>query len=207
RFGPYLELATIAETLGTQGRVAYASDQFIHDLAVWYHLAWLGESVRRTDPLVARLTERGRDFSPAQRRDLLALIGGLVGQVLLRYRRLAERGQCELSVTPYGHPIVPLLLDFQSAREAVPTMSLPQHASYPGGSERAAWHVEEGLRVFMRTFGVRPAGCWPSEGAISRGTLELLDRSGFKWAASSTNVLRGSLSLTSTVAASDPLAY
>jgi len=64
RFGPYLELATIAETLGTQERVAYASDQFIHDLAVWYHLAWLGESVRRTDPLVARLTERGRDFRP-----------------------------------------------------------------------------------------------------------------------------------------------
>src|SRR5205814_5424416 len=70
---PYLELATIAETLGTPERVAYASDQFIHDLAVWYHLAWLGESVRRTDPLVARLTERGRDFSPTQRRDLLTL--------------------------------------------------------------------------------------------------------------------------------------
>src|SRR2546429_3162581 len=34
RFGPYLELATIAETLGTLERVAYASDQFIHDLAV-----------------------------------------------------------------------------------------------------------------------------------------------------------------------------
>jgi len=126
--------------------------------------------------------------------------------VVPRYRRLAERGQCELSVTPYGHPIVPLLLDFQSAREAVPTMPLPQHASYPGGSERAAWHVEEGLRVFMRAFGVRPAGCWPSEGAISRGTLELLDRTGFKWAASSTNVLRGSLSLTNAEVASDPLA-
>ena len=54
RFGPYLELATIAETLGTPERVAYASDQFIHDLAVWYHLAWLGETVRRADPLVAR---------------------------------------------------------------------------------------------------------------------------------------------------------
>src|SRR5437762_8001573 len=46
RLGPYLELATIAETLGTPERVAYASDQFIQDLAVWYHLAWLGESVQ-----------------------------------------------------------------------------------------------------------------------------------------------------------------
>ena len=96
RFGPYLELATIAETLGTPERIAYASDQFIHDLAVWYHLAWLGETVRRTDPLVARLTERGRDFSAAQRRDLLSLLGELVGNLVARYRALAARGQCEL---------------------------------------------------------------------------------------------------------------
>jgi len=34
RFGPYLELATIAETLATPERVMYASDQLIHDLAV-----------------------------------------------------------------------------------------------------------------------------------------------------------------------------
>src|ERR1044071_6760127 len=55
RFGPYLELATIAETLGTPERVSYASDQLIHDLAVWYHLAWVGETVRRADPLIAHL--------------------------------------------------------------------------------------------------------------------------------------------------------
>ncbi|HET9331891.1 MAG TPA: hypothetical protein VFO23_15300, partial [Steroidobacteraceae bacterium] len=102
RFGPYLELATIAETLGTPDRVSYASDQFVHDLAVWYHLAWVGETVRRTDPLIAHLTERGRDFTVEERRALLELIGRLVAQVIPRYRQLAERGQCELSVTPYG---------------------------------------------------------------------------------------------------------
>jgi alpha-amylase/alpha-mannosidase (GH57 family) len=207
RFGPYLELATIAETLATPERVAYASNQLIHDLAVWYHLAWLGETVRRSDPVATALTTQGRGFTEAQRRDLLTLIAEQVNSVVPRYRRLAERGQCELSVTPYGHPIVPLLLDFQSARDAVPAMPLPQHAGYAGGAERAVWHVEEGNRVFTRAFGIRPAGCWPSEGAISRGTLDLLDRSGFKWAASSTNVLRGSLSLTNPLAAADSLAY
>jgi alpha-amylase/alpha-mannosidase (GH57 family) len=207
RFGPYLELATIAETLGTLERVAYASDQFIHDLAVWYHLAWLGETVRRTDPLVARLTERGRDFSAAQRRDLLGLIGELVGQVLRRYRQLAERGQCELSVTPYGHPIIPLLLDFRCARDAVPGLALPEHAAYPGGAARASWHVEESIRTFTRVFGRRPAGCWPAEGAISGRTLELLASAGFRWSASSASVLRASLALTDIDAARDPLAY
>jgi alpha-amylase/alpha-mannosidase (GH57 family) len=208
RFGPYLELATIAETLGTPERVAYASDQFIHDLAVWYHLAWLGETVRRADPLVARLTERGRDFTAAQRRELLMLIGELVAQVMPRYRQLAERGQIELSVTPYGHPIIPLLLDLHCARDAVPPMTLPRHPRYPGGAARAAWHIEEALRVFTRTFGTRPAGCWPAEGAISGGTLELLASvGGFRWAASSAGVLRLSLALTDTEAATDPLAY
>lgn len=207
RFGPYLELATIAETLGTVERAGYASEQFIHDLAVWYHLAWLGETVRRSHPLVARLTDQGRNFTASQRRELLALIATLVREVVPRYRCLAERGQCELSVTPYGHPIIPLLLDFRSARDAVPEMALPAHPAYPGGAARAAWHVEEALRVFSRAFGVRPAGCWPAEGAVSAHTLEMLSAAGFRWVASSATVLRESLDLSDSDAARDPLAY
>ena len=196
RFGPYLELASIADTLATAERVNYASDQFIQDLAVWYHLAWMGETVRRSDPLVSRLTEQGRGFTAEQRRDLLGLIGSLLANIVPRYRRLSEQGRCELSVTPYGHPIMPLLFDFQSAREAMPNLPLPKLSAYPGGKERAEWHVREGLRLFTQTFGTRPVGCWPSEGAVSRATLELLERSGFKWVASSANVLHGSLQRT-----------
>ena len=204
RFGPYLELATIAEVLATPERARYASAQLIHDLAVWYHLAWLGDTVRRTHPLVSSLTEQGKDFTPVQRRQLLALIGDLVSAVVPRFRRLAESGQCELSITPYSHPIVPLLLDFQVAREAVPSMALPEHGSYAGGAQRAVWHIEEGLRVFTEAFGVRPMGCWPSEGAVSRATLELLEKSGFQWAATSSSVLSNSLASS---AAQDPLSY
>ena len=207
RFGPYLELATIADTLATPERVGYASDHFIHDLAVWYHLAWLGETVRRADPLVAQLTERGRNFSAAQRRELLGLIGGLVARVIPRFRALAERGQCELSVTPYAHPIIPLLLDFRAARDTVPGMALPGHAAYPGGAARAAWHVEEAIRVFTRTFGARPAGTWPAEGAISAATLELLAAHGFRWAASGGAVLHNSLELTDAQAARELRSY
>jgi len=110
-----------------------------------------------------------------------------------RFKKLSERGQCELSMTPYGHPIVPLLLDFKSAREAMPSVELPRHPNYPDGAARAAWHMEHGCKVFTAAFGMRPVGCWPSEGALSQGTLELLDRFGFRWVASSTNVLRNSL--------------
>jgi alpha-amylase/alpha-mannosidase (GH57 family) len=206
RFGPYLELATLAETLASEDRVVYASDQLIYDLAVWYHIAWLGEAVRRSDARVAALTEQGHGFSPAQRRELLTLIGELLGSVIPRFRRLAERGQCELSVSPYAHPILPLLIDFHAARESAPASPLPQHATYPGGAERARWHVAESIRVFSDYFGQRPRGCWPSEGALSQPTLELLNEFGFEWAASSANVLRGSL-VASALDPDDALAY
>lgn len=199
RFGPYLELARLAEDFATPERVGYASDQYLHDLAVWYHVAWLGESVRRNDPRIAALTTQGRGFDATQRRELLTVIGELLAGIIPRYRRLAERGQAELSVTPYGHPIVPLLLDFHAARESAPATTLPHHARYPGGADRATWHVAEGLRLFTAAFGMKPMGCWPSEGAVSRGTLEALEQFGFRWAASSSNVLRASLD-----AAKDP---
>ncbi|MGH8228007.1 MAG: glycoside hydrolase [Steroidobacteraceae bacterium] len=193
RFAPYLELAGLAEPLATPQRAGYASDQLLHDLAVWYHLAWMGESVRHSDVRIAALAEQGHDFSARQRRELLALVGELIGGVIPRFGKLRAAGRCELSVSPYSHPIVPLLIDFRAARESWPGSPLPSHAGYPGGAERADWQIAESLRVFTRCFGAPPAGCWPSEGAVSAATLQLLEARGFKWAASSDNVLRASL--------------
>ncbi len=81
--------------------------RFIVDLAVWYHLAWLGETVRLGDPRVAELTVRGRHFSAEECRQLLEIVGEILSGLVPRYRRLMGSGRVELSVTPYGHPIVP----------------------------------------------------------------------------------------------------
>jgi alpha-amylase/alpha-mannosidase (GH57 family) len=136
---------------------------------------------------------RGHDFGIEHARGLLELIGELLAGVLPRYRRLMERGQIELSASPYSHPILPLLIDFQAARESVPDAPLPHVLRYPGGVERASWQLEEGRAVFDRVFGVVPQGCWPSEGAISAAALALLEQHGVRWAASSESVLRGCL--------------
>ena len=128
-----------------------------------------------------------------QRRALLELIGELLAGIIPRYRRLHESGQCELSVTPYSHPILPLLFDFKAARDSAPDAPLPQHPGYPGGAARAQWQVAESIRAFEKYFGTRPQGCWPAEGAIDDATLRLLDAHGFRWAASGASVLRTAL--------------
>ena len=193
RYPNYAQLAQLAATLGTPEAIGYASDQYLRDLAVWYHIAWLGETVKRKDARVAALIDRERDYTAAHRRSLLELVGELLAGLLPRYRALAERGQVELSMSPYSHPILPLLIDFKAARESQPGAPLPHEASYPGGAQRAHWHMREGLEVFTRVFGRPPAGCWPSEGAISGPALEVIERHGLKWIATSGNVLRGCL--------------
>ncbi len=193
RFPPFQALVDFAQQCASLERIGWASDGLIHDLAVWYHLAWMGETVRRVDPRVVALSRQSSGFTAAQRRELLELIGELLAGIIPRYRRLQESGQCELSVTPYSHPILPLLFDFKAARDGVPDAMLPQHPGYPGGAERAQWQVAESIRCYERFFGRRPRGCWPAEGAISEPTLRLLDAHGFKWAASGGTLLHASL--------------
>ena len=187
------EVARVAESLATAERVAWASDQMIWDLAVWYHLAWLGETVRRSDARVQDLIRQARGYAPAQRRKLLGLVAEVLQGIVPRYRALAADGRIELSVTPYGHPILPLMFDFRAAREAQPGAALPRHAEYPGGDDRATWHMAEAIRVFTDAFGHAPTGCWPSEGAVSDAALGLIDRFGLRWAATSSNVLQNSV--------------
>lgn len=193
-FPQFAKLAKMArEFIEESDRLAYINDQFMIDLLVWYHLAWIGESVRRADIRIQALMKKAHAFDFHDRRQLMTVIGELLDGLIPRYRRLAESGQVELSVTPYAHPIVPLLLDINSASEAMPDVELPEITNYPGGEERAHWHMIEGLRVFESFFGFKPKGCWPSEGAVSADTLTLIGEHGFKWAATGENVLRNSL--------------
>ncbi|OUR65128.1 glycoside hydrolase [Methylophaga sp. 42_25_T18] len=196
---PFPHFASLVETarwlLDKPERLDYINDQFMVDMVVWYHLVWMGESVRRTDVRIQELMKKGKQYSFHDRRQLMIVIGELLHDLIPRYRRLAESGTVELSVSPYAHPIVPLLLDINSTLEAMPDAPLPEITSYPGGEQRAHWHMEEGLRVFESYFGFRPKGCWPSEGAVSEDTLEVIAQHDFDWCATGENVLRNSLTL------------
>ena len=195
RYPAYVALADIANNLiEDPALLAYYDPMFLSDLLVWYHLAWMGETVRRDNPVISALIEKQRLFSADDRRDLLEVIHHLVATVLDRYRDLAQQKRIELSMTPYAHPITPLLIDFDSAKEAMPEVELPEASGYPGGEARSEWHLKHGIKTFERYFGIRPSGCWPAEGSVSEATVKQLDAAGFEWFASGETVLRNSLS-------------
>jgi alpha-amylase/alpha-mannosidase (GH57 family) len=206
RFAPFARLVELATAIHKAEQIHYVSDQMLYDLSVWYHIAWLGESIRREDSRVAALVRKERGFDAADRRSLLELVGEQLAAILPRFRLLAESGRCEMAVSPYSHPILPLLLDFAAAKEGEPTMPGPRHSHYPGGAERVAWHLQQAVQCHQRVFGRAPRGCWPSEGAISEEAIRAIEAAGFDWLATSVSVLRPSLALAGVPVAEDSVA-
>ncbi len=194
RFDKFRALYEMAQqALQQESLLSYYSQQFYADLLVWYHLAWLGETVRNSDSRVKQLMEKGEHFSYEDRQLLITIIAELIHSLIPRYKRLALSHRIELSMTPATHPILPLLLDFHAASEAMPDAPLPASDAYPGGRQRSVWQMQQGMDIFFKHFGFMPKGCWPSEGSISDATVALVQEMGLQWLASGETVLRNSL--------------
>ncbi len=192
RYPAYSRLFNMAEHAKLHDAYNYLGDSFFSDLITWYHLAWLGETVRQRNFVARRLIEKKRGFSYQDRRDLLTLIASLLTEIPVIHQKLVESGKLELTTTPYAHPIIPLMLDFNTARETVTDALIPKE-QYPGGRERAMDHIKLAQQNHEKIFGHSARGCWPAEGAVSNETLALLGQSGFKWCATGESVLHHSL--------------
>ncbi len=192
RYPVYSRLWHLAEHCRQQESEEYLDEQFYFDLLTWYHLAWLAESIREQHVVAKKLYRKSAQFSVEDRHALIALIAELLHDLPGRYRKLAANNKVELSTTAYAHPIIPLQIDFHSAREALPDVAIPDN-TYPDGPARAREHLILAKQNHLQTFGTEAAGCWPAEGAISCATVALLDEAGFTWCASGEGVLHHSL--------------
>jgi len=183
------------EHIGFDNELHYLSEQYKADLLTWYHLAWCGESLRKHSKNIQSLMVKGKLFTLEDRLKLFAEIKSTMNGLIPRYQALAKSGQIELTTTPYYHPILPLLIDINSAKDAMPTAPLPENRVYPDGRHRAAYHVTAAQDYHASLFGVPPNGMWPAEGAISHAGLSLMAEHGVNWAASGQGVLANSLKL------------
>jgi alpha-amylase/alpha-mannosidase (GH57 family) len=169
-----------AELLEQRERKQPFSDRDVRDLSVLFNLGWLGFAARHDDRELEALEKKGRDFS---RDDLLLLVERqrlANGRVLPLYRQLAERGQIELSSSPFYHPIAPLVIDTEHARRALPDANLPPRFAWP---DDAAAQIARGKELHRRAFGHLPAGMWPPEGSVSPEAVALYAQHGIGWLA------------------------
>jgi alpha-amylase/alpha-mannosidase (GH57 family) len=186
RYPPYRELLRQRqEALGDWRRFP---DQYWTDLIVWFNLAWFDPGYIQRDEQLRALADKGSSFTRADVKTVTDISRRMAGPTLAAYRALAQRGQIEISTSPYYHPILPLLVDSASAHEASPGLPLPPRLfAY---SEDALEQVRRALLAHERVFGLSAQGMWPSEGAVSQAVADLLARhTDLRWIASDEAIL------------------
>src|SRR5579863_4539364 len=194
---PFAPLRHLHQIYKEDKSVSRFTPAMLADLITWYHLSWIGEAERRSAPVFAELSKKGQDFTPQDRQRLRDYLGTVLRSVIPRYRALAERGQIELSATPFSHPLAPLLISFSSARDATPAVELPVTHDYPGGTERVRSQIAHASQAHAKWFGTKPTGMWPAEGAVSEALMKLFAEADIRWTATSESVLANSLRLDS----------
>ena len=172
-------------SLGMERAIEELTDQDFLDLQVWGNLVWFDPHFRRDDPVVKRLISEGH-FTERHKSLLVRKQLEVMSLTLLRYNELVDLGQAEIITSPFYHPILPLLIDRDVARETG-INSLPElKFSYPGD---ARLQLESGIDLYKSSFGSRPSGIWPSELAVSNDALNIIKSSGINWVIADEDIL------------------
>ena len=154
------------------------SDDDFRDLQMLYNLQWTGFSAAKRFPEIRELRAKGRDFTEEDKKVIFDIHHKILALVLGEYRAAAERGQIELTTTPYFHPIMPLVYDTNIARRCQPQAPLPSPFSAP---EDVRAHLRLGQELHEEVFGRRARGMWPSEGSIAPEIVPLMVEAGLDY--------------------------
>lgn len=182
----YRELYWQRQEQGRDWCLNHWQPQDYADLMAWHNLAWF-DPLFWDDPDLAGWLDRGKGFSLSDRQRIYAKQQQIIRRIVPQHRIMQERGQLEVTTTPYTHPILPLLADTDAGRIAVPDMQLPK--------QRFQWqediprHLRKARQIYRDRFGCDPRGLWPSEQSVSPAILPDIAAQSFRWICSDEEVL------------------
>lgn len=171
----------------------YFNNQDFIDLQVLFNLAWVDPIFRKEDPFLQELVKKGRYFTQKDKELLINKHFEIMEKIVSAYKDAYLKGRIEISVSPFYHPILPLLIDNYVAARSDPSTMLPStRFQYP---QDAFSQISSATMFARERFNKDVFGMWPSEGSVSSAALELIAKAGLKWVATDEKVLANSLNL------------
>jgi alpha-amylase/alpha-mannosidase (GH57 family) len=162
------------------GKIKLFSESDFRDLQVLFNLAWCGFTLKEKDSIVKELFQKGSGYTEEEKLALLKRQKEVVSLIIPTYKKLQDEGRIEISTSPFYHPILPLLCHDKSG----------QGLAF---CEDARNQVKRAISFYEEVFDRKPAGMWPSEGAVSQETVTILADEGIKWAATDEAILLDSV--------------
>jgi alpha-amylase/alpha-mannosidase (GH57 family) len=137
------------------------------------------------------LRKKGKIFSESDKKFIQEEQEKIIRLVIPMYKMLADNNKIEITLSPYFHPVLPLLIDNNSAKESKNNAILPNNIfAFP---EDAEAQINASIELFEKTFGIKPTGLWPSEGSVSNTTIDIIKNLGFEWIGTDELILRKNL--------------
>jgi len=169
------------------------STQDYLDLQLYFNLAWIDPSFRQNIAELKKICAKERFFSEADKQIVLDKQLLILKEIIPAYRLYKQNNRIEISVTPYYHPILPLLCNTNIAKEANKKTILPKKEfNYPLDAKK---HIDNAVEFYKQRFDSAPEGMWPSEEAVSEHILPFIIKSGIKWIVADEAILFKSLKL------------
>ena len=173
------------------------SDGEITDLRMWFNLAWFAPEFQNgavempdgSSVSVRRFLEKGEGFTETEIAEMVGEQFKILRNVIAIHRQFQDRGQIEVSTTPFYHPILPLLHDSDQAILDRNGTTLPARFCFP---EDANAQVASAIDFYRKAFGRAPRGMWPAEGAVGESIIPHFTQHGVRWIASDAGVLQRS---------------
>lgn len=171
--------------------------QDLIDLKAWFNLCWFGEEFKQgevrlpdsTMVTVKEFIEKDRGFEEEDIERIIDRQYKIIRNIIPIYKTLQDKGQIEISTSPFYHPIIPLIYDTNQATIDKEGLTLPPRFSRP---EDAKAQIDLAVEYYSQVFGRDPKGMWPSEGAVSQSTIHLFAEANLDWIASDQGVLQKS---------------
>lgn len=192
RFPRYQELLELRD--GSEDPLSAYTTADFRDLQLLFNLAWTDPDWLAEEPL-AGLVAQGEAYGEEDKQIVLDEHLRLINETIPIHRAMQDVDQIEVTMTPFAHPILPLLVDTELALVANPDLSMPS-APFRFGQDAVA-QVERGVQLYADHFGRPPRGMWPSEGSVAQEMISMVATNGIEWMASSEGVLARSLGMDS----------
>lgn len=168
----------------------FATQDFL-DLQVLFNLAWIDPSFRKKSSGLENMVHKGRFYTEEDKGTVLRGQSKILAGIIPGYKKFINSGQIEVTLSPSYHPILPLLYNTNSAKEANPKTVLPKIKF--NFSQDALAQVEGAVKFYEERFKVKPKGMWPSEEAVCEHIIPFIIQGGINWIVSDEGILFKSL--------------